>query len=60
MQNSVCITAVSAVSPLGDNLEDIFAAITKAHSATGEIKSFDTTHYPSKVAAEARDSSGII
>lgn len=58
--NSVCITALSAVSPLGDSIEDIFDAITKAHSATGEIKSFDTTHYPSKVGAEARSSEGII
>ena len=60
MKNSVYITALSAVSPIGDNIEDIFDAITKAQSATSEIKSFDTAYYPSKVGAEARDSKGII
>jgi len=60
MKNSVYITALSAVSPLGESIEDIFNAITQAHSATNAIQSFDTTHYPSKVGAEARSGEGII
>ncbi len=60
MHNSVCITTLSAISPIGDNLADIFEAITKAESATAAIQSFDTAHYPATVGAEARDGKGVI
>lgn len=51
----VAITAVGCVTPLGDTLEETFAALLEGKSGVGPITSFDATGFPVRFAAELID-----
>jgi 3-oxoacyl-[acyl-carrier-protein] synthase II len=48
----IAITAVGCVTPLGNSLEDTFAALLRGESAVGPIGNFDASGLPVTFAAE--------
>jgi 3-oxoacyl-[acyl-carrier-protein] synthase II len=55
MSDSVVITGVGLISPLGDNMSDFLDNIYMNNSGISEIKLFDTTDYKCKLAAGIND-----
>jgi 3-oxoacyl-[acyl-carrier-protein] synthase II len=51
----IAITAVGCVTPLGNSLEDTFAALLRGESAVGPIQNFDASGLPVNFAAELAD-----
>jgi len=52
--NSVVITGLGAITPLGLNVEDYWQGLAAGKSAIGPITLFDASAYPVKVAAEIK------
>lgn len=55
MERRVVITGLGAVSPIGNNVKELWEGIKGSRSGIGNITKFDTSDYPSKVAGEIRD-----
>ena len=51
----VVVTGLGLVSPVGSNVQDSWQAMLDGRSGIVAISSFDTTAYPSKIAAEVSD-----
>lgn len=51
----VVITGIGAITPLGLNVTDTWKGMVEGRSAIDYITTFDTTDYPVKMAAVARD-----
>ncbi len=51
----VVITGIGAITPLGLTVADTWKGMVEGRSAVDYITSFDTTNYPVKIAAVARD-----
>jgi beta-ketoacyl-acyl-carrier-protein synthase II len=51
----VVITGIGAVSPVGNNTDDMWAALIAGKSGVDYITSFDTTEFETKIAAEVKD-----
>jgi 3-oxoacyl-[acyl-carrier-protein] synthase II len=51
----VVVTGVGAVSPIGVNIADMWAALVAGKSGVGYITSFDTSDYDVKIAAEVKN-----
>lgn len=51
----VVITGIGAITPLGLTVADTWKGMVEGRSAVDHITSFDTTNYPVKIAAVARD-----
>ena len=51
----VVITGMGAVSPVGNNTDDMWAALIAGKSGVGYITSFDTTEFETKIGAEVKD-----
>ena len=51
----VVVTGIGAVSPLGNTIEDTWAAIKEGKSGVGPLTSVDAEKFPAKVAAEVKD-----
>jgi 3-oxoacyl-[acyl-carrier-protein] synthase II len=52
--NSVVITGLGAISPLGLSVEEYWQGLAAGKSGVGPITHFDTSAYPVKVAAEVK------
>ncbi len=53
-KNTIVITGMGAVTPLGLTVEDHWKGLIAGKSAVGPITGFDTAKYPVKVAAEIK------
>jgi len=51
----VVVTGLGVVSPIGNNIEDFWKSLLEGKSGAGRLKSFDPTHFTSKIAAEVKD-----
>ena len=51
----VVITGLGAITPIGNNAQEFWKSIKEGKCGIDEIKSFDTTNYKVKVAAEVKD-----
>jgi len=51
----VVITGLGGISPIGNNVNEIWNSIKESKSGIDYIKSFDTTNFPIKVAAEIKN-----
>ena len=54
-QRRVVITGLGMVSPLGNTVEDSWAALVAGESGAGEITQFDTTGFPVDFACEVKN-----
>jgi 3-oxoacyl-[acyl-carrier-protein] synthase II len=54
MAESVVITGVGAVTPLGLDRESTWASLVAGRSGVGPITAFDTSRLPTKIAAEVK------
>jgi len=55
MERRVVITGLGAVSPIGNNVPDMWESIKNSKSGITNITKFDTSNYTSKVAGEIKD-----
>ena len=53
--NKVVITGLGAVSPIGIGKEKFWESLIQGKSGIGKITYFDTTEYPTKIAAEVKN-----
>lgn len=51
----VVVTGIGAVSPVGNNVNDMWTALIAGESGVGYITSFDTTTFETKIAAEVKN-----
>jgi beta-ketoacyl-acyl-carrier-protein synthase II len=51
----VVITGMGAISPVGNNIEDMWAALIAGKSGVDYITSFDTTDFETKIAGEVKN-----
>ncbi len=54
MKQRVVITGMGAVTPLGNNVPDFWAAVKSGKSGVAPITRFDTTDFQTKIAAEVK------
>ena len=54
MKQRVVITGMGAVTPLGNNVPDFWAAVKNGKSGVAPITRFDTTDFQTKIAAEVK------
>lgn len=55
MINRVVITGVGLVTPIGIGKEEFWQSLIQGRSGIGKISYFDTSEYPTKVAAEVKE-----
>jgi 3-oxoacyl-[acyl-carrier-protein] synthase II len=55
MRTRVVITGMGVITPLGHNVEDLFAAQVAGRSGVGPIHLFDATRFPTRIAAQVKD-----
>lgn len=55
MKRRVVVTGMGVVTPIGNNVEDFWAAIKEGKVGIGDITRFDTTDYKVKIGAEVKD-----
>lgn len=55
MERRVVITGLGAITPIGNNVEEFWNGIKKGKCGIDEIKTFDTTNFKVKLAAEVKD-----
>lgn len=51
----VVVTGLGAVTPVGLNVEEFWAALLAGNSGIGEITTFDTTGFAARIAGELKD-----
>ena len=54
MKQRVVITGMGAITPLGNNVPDFWAAVKSGTSGIGPITRFDSTDFQTKIAAEVK------
>lgn len=55
MERRVVITGLGAITPIGNNVEEFWEGIKTGKCGIDEIKSFDTTNFKVKLAAELKE-----
>ena len=55
MKRRVVITGMGTVNPLGNSVEDSWKRVRANECGIGEIKSFDTSDFPVKLAGEVKN-----
>ena len=55
MERRVVITGLGALTPIGNNTKDFWEGIKQGKCGIDDIKSFDTTNFKVKLAAELKD-----
>lgn len=53
--NRVVITGLGAVTPIGNNVQELWDSLSKGKNGVGLITRFDTADYKAKVAAEVKN-----
>ncbi len=54
MEKRVVITGLGAITPIGNNIEEMWKAIENKECGINEISLFDTTNFKTKLAAEVK------
>ena len=54
MKRRVVVTGIGCVTPLGNNINDMWASLQEGRSGVGPITHFDATNFPTRFAAEVR------
>ncbi|QNO15665.1 beta-ketoacyl-ACP synthase II [Alkalicella caledoniensis] len=55
MKNRVVVTGLGTITPVGNTLEDFWNNLLKGISGVDYITYFDTTDFPTKIAAQVKD-----
>ena len=55
MERRVVITGLGAITPIGNNVEEMWKGIEKTKCGVDEIKAFDATNFKTKFDAEVKD-----
>lgn len=55
MRRRVVVTGIGCVTPVGNNVETMWASICSGKSGIGPITHFDASNFPTRFAAEVRD-----
>ena len=55
MKRRVVVTGVGCITPLGNNVQDLWQALQAGHSGVGQITHFEAENFPTRFAAEVRD-----
>ena len=55
MEKRVVITGLGAISPIGNNVNDLWDGIQNGKCGIEEIKAFDTTNFKTKLGAEVKE-----
>ena len=55
MNNRVVITGMGIVTPLGSSLDEFWKGLLSGQSGVGPITRFDTSAYPTRIAAEVKN-----
>ena len=55
MKNRVVVTGMGAITPLGNTLQEFWNNLLNGVSGVDQITYFDTTDFPTKIAAEVKD-----
>lgn len=55
MRRRVVITGVGCITPLGTEVDDVWARIMRAESGVGYTTVFDASNFPTKISAEVRN-----
>ena len=55
IMNRVVVTSVSAITPLGNDVEISWQNLLAGKSGIGKITKFDSTDYATKIAGEVKD-----
>ena len=55
MRRRVVVTGIGSVTPLGAEIETVWARLLKGDSGIGYITLFDASNFPTKISAEVRD-----
>lgn len=54
-QHRVVITGMGVISPIGNSLKEFWDNLIAGHSGIGMIDRFDTSDYPTRIAAQVKD-----
>jgi 3-oxoacyl-[acyl-carrier-protein] synthase II len=54
LKRRVVVTGLGAVTPIGNNVQEFWKGLCEGKSGIGLITRFDTTDYPTKIAAEVK------
>ncbi len=54
MKRRVVVTGLGCITPLGNNVNDMWQALLKGQSGVGPITHFDAANFPTKFAAEVK------
>ncbi len=55
MENRVVITGMGAVTPVGNNVEEVWNSLIQGRSGISKITKFDVTDYPVTIAGEVKN-----
>ncbi|MFP4638340.1 MAG: beta-ketoacyl-ACP synthase II [Spirochaetaceae bacterium] len=55
MGKRVVVTGLGAISPIGNSIDEVWRNACEGNSGIGPITRFDTSDYPTKIAAEVKD-----
>ena len=55
MENRIVITGMGAVTPVGNNVEEVWNSLIQGRSGISKITKFDVTDYPVTIAGEVKN-----
>ena len=55
MERRVVITGLGAITPIGNNIDEMWEGIKNKKCGVNEITAFDTTNFKTKLAAEVKN-----
>lgn len=55
MKRRVVVTGLGCITPLGNNVADMWAALQEGKSGVGPITHFDASNFPTRFASEVKD-----
>ena len=55
VKRRVVVTGLGAVTPIGNNVQDVWESIEGSHSGITKITKFDASNYASQIAGEVKN-----
>jgi len=53
--NRVVVTGVGVITPLGNTIDEFWDSLINGRNGIGAVTKFDTSEFPTKVAAEVKN-----